>query len=38
MPEVTDEGSGSLAEATKGFISTMGVDEPSEEITEESIV
>lgn len=36
MPEVTDEGSGSLAEATKGFISTMGVDEPSEEITEES--
>ena len=37
MPEVTDEGSGSLAEATKGFISTMGVDEPSEEITEESI-
>ena len=36
MSEVTDEGSGSLAEATQGFISTMGVDEPSEEITEES--
>ena len=37
MSEVTDEGSGSLAEATEGFISTMGVDEPSEEITEESV-
>ena len=36
MPEVTDEGSGTLAEATKGFIADMGVDEPSEEITEES--
>ena len=29
--EVTNEGNGSLAEATEGFIATMGVTEPSEE-------